>query len=145
MNSYNGFTPKQRYKALAWFKKQIQLGKHPPKPCKCDICGQTKGALMYHSEDYSEPFGEHIGKFSLCFICHMMIHCRHKNPESWEVYKTRLKQGIRYKPFYFNDWNRFRKECLIDKFVVREQEITQNPNLEMLEKIENKEYVDYHD
>ena len=76
MNSYNGYSGAQRLKALAWIKKEWANGTRPAKPCSCDVCGQTEGLLMWHSEDYSAPFGDNIGRFGLCYTCHMMIHCR---------------------------------------------------------------------
>jgi hypothetical protein len=59
-----------------------------PRPIRCDACGQTEGPIDAHSEDYSEPFGDHIGEHALCYRCHMAIHTREKNPEAWAIYKT---------------------------------------------------------
>ncbi len=90
-NSYNGFTSEQRARAFRWFKQECAAGR-----CRsyvsCDACGQTKG-VHAHSEDYSAPYGDHIGQYAVCFRCHMMIHCRFKNPEAWETYKQHLREG----------------------------------------------------
>lgn len=115
MNSYNGFSPSHRYKALAWFKKEIKEGRKPAKPDICDACGQKDGVLVWHSEDYSEPFGSHIGEHGLCYPCHMMVHCRFKNVELWGLYVQTLMSNKMPEPFFFNDWKSFKQQYLIDK------------------------------
>lgn len=115
MNSYNGFSPAQRYKALAWFKKEIKEGRKPEKPDVCDCCGQTNGHLMWHSEDYSEPFGKHIGEHGLCYVCHMMVHCRFRNKSLWQEFVNILTSGKKPQPYYYNDWKSFKAEYLINK------------------------------
>ena len=132
MNSYNGFTPKQRYAALAWLKDQHKQGLREMEPTQCEVCGQTHGKLMYHSEDYSYPFGDHIGAYALCYTCHMMIHCRFRNKAAWNIYIQSLKQNKLFEPFYFNDWNRFRKDCLIDKFANRKFTEVESTNYQVL-------------
>ena len=92
---YNGFSAAHRTKAGAWFTAQ---GK--PKPTTCKVCLQTKGWRGWHSEDYSEPFGPHIGEHGLCFVCHMMLHCRFRNPEAFEVYRTLIRAGARFAPIF---------------------------------------------
>ena len=115
MNSYNGYTPAQRYKALSWFKKQIKEGKKPSHPHQCDFCGQNNGVIAWHSEDYSEPYGDHIGKYGVCYVCHMMIHCRFKNKQLWLNYTQKISQSFQTQPFHFNDWKTFKEKFLINK------------------------------
>lgn len=145
MNSYNGFSPKQRYKALKWFKEQISQGLRSEKPKCCDICGQPHGFLQFHSENYSEPFGDHIGEIGLCYICHMMIHCRFKNPLKWACYKMTLQQGMRYSAYSTNNWVKFKKEFLepfgIDAFV----EPSDENNEEVIFRIESGYYLEARD
>ena len=127
MNSYNGYTPHQRMKAFNWLKEQWACGKRQQKPNCCDICSQTDGILDYHSENYSSPFGDHIGAFGLCYICHMMLHCRFKNPKTFQIYLESLKQKKMYEPYHSRNWNAFRKDCLIDRFEnMRYEKVKQN-------------------
>jgi hypothetical protein len=93
MNSYNGFSPQQRQDAFNWLKTQKR-----PEPTTCHACSQTEGPIMFHSEDYSAPYGDHIGQYHLCYICHMMVHCRFRAPERWLEYKRAVAQGFRYEP-----------------------------------------------
>jgi hypothetical protein len=79
-------------KAFNWLKGQWEHGTRQMKPNSCDICTQQNGILDYHSENYSSPFGDHIGAFGLCYICHMMLHCRFKNPKTFQIYLDSLKQ-----------------------------------------------------
>lgn len=98
MRSYNGFSPAERRRAMRWEQRRDRDGTHPhPKPSACDACGQTEGALQRHTEDYSEPFGPHIGRFALCFLCHMMLHVRHRPEcaEGWDVYRAAVRAGLR--------------------------------------------------
>lgn len=114
MNSYNGFSPNQRMKALGWFKKQMALGNKPKSPKKCECCGQTEGLLMWHSEDYSEPFDlDHIGKHGLCYKCHMMIHCRFKSPEAFLNYAKHLSNGLVFQATEKSNWPAFREAHLV--------------------------------
>lgn len=101
MNSYNGFTPSQRMKALTWLKGEWAAGRRV-KGCKCDACGQTEGRIDAHSEDYSAPYGDHIGKYTFCYRCHMMIHCRFKNPVAWHIYKQHIREGRIFAPIGSN-------------------------------------------
>ncbi|HLK60325.1 MAG TPA: hypothetical protein VKU00_27435 [Chthonomonadaceae bacterium] len=104
MKSYNGFSPAQRTRALAWLKKEYEAGRRQP-PTVCQACGQTEGIIEAHSEDYSEPYGDHIGAYSFCYTCHMMLHCRFRNPQAWERYKEAIRRGVRYRPVYRRDFN----------------------------------------
>jgi hypothetical protein len=110
VNYYNGFAPQQRLDALRWFNAELAAGRRKL-PVTCDACGQTEGPIEAHSEDYSEPFGDHIGRFGVCYRCHMMIHCRFKNPKAWEVYKLDVGLGKVFAPIGRNFWL-FRKQTL---------------------------------
>lgn len=94
MKEYNGFPGAQRARALRWLKGEYAAGRRT-RPERCDACGQTEGVLQAHSEDYSEPFGAHIGEHGLCYVCHMMIHCRFTAPRAWEVYRLNVRSGRR--------------------------------------------------
>lgn len=97
MKSYNGFEPEQRERALAWLKREYAAGRRT-RPRICTPCGQTRGIIQHHSEDYSEPFGDHIGAFELCWLCHQMIHSRHRNPQGWDVYREVIRAGGQLPP-----------------------------------------------
>ena len=65
MNPYNGFSPVQRVQALRWLKGEY-AARRRQRPTSCDGCGQTEGIIQAHSEDYGQPFGDHIGAFGFC-------------------------------------------------------------------------------
>jgi hypothetical protein len=92
MNPYNGFTSAERTRALNWLKGEYAAGRRR-RPIVCDACGQTEGPIEAHSEDYSFPYGDHIGQYGVCYRCHMMIHCRFKNPGAWADYKAAVRDG----------------------------------------------------
>ncbi len=96
MNPYNGFTPWQRTKALNWSNAEKAAGRRPAKPSACECCGQKKGVLDFHSEDYSEPFGPHISQYQLCFRCHMVLHCRQNNPAAFKFYREAIYAGCQW-------------------------------------------------
>ena len=109
MKPYNGFTPQQRQEAFNWLKEQ-----NKPKPTICEACGQEWGLIEPHSEDYSKPFGEHIGKYGLCYICHSMIHCRFRAREEWLNYIENVeKKGLIYVNPYYRNWLDFRTRFLM--------------------------------
>lgn len=106
MNSYNGFSGAQRLRALAWAKKGYAAGTRS-RAMACDACGQAEGVLDRHSEDYSEPFGPHIGAYGLCYCCHMMIHCRFRAPDPWRAYREAVAGGATFPPFRSRDFPTF--------------------------------------
>jgi hypothetical protein len=112
VKDYNGFSAKEREDAYEWLKEQWRLGKRP-KPEKCCACGQTEGVLMAHSEDYSKPYGDNIDRYPLCYICHMMVHCRFRNPEKFAAYAKIVSAGGRFKAFPGANWDGFRRAFLV--------------------------------
>lgn len=109
MNSYNGFTPEQRMKAYRWLQNEIKKERRTPPAGMCDACDSI-GYTEHHSEDYSEPYGDHIGQYTLCYRCHMWVHCRFRSERGFKLYITYLKAGKQFSPFNGKDWLRFRKE-----------------------------------
>jgi hypothetical protein len=85
--SYNGHAWPQRAAAFAWYKKEVAAGRRTP-PTTCDLCGKTsqEAVIQPHSEDYSSPYGDHIGQYGLCRPCHSRIHKRFAAVDSWERY-----------------------------------------------------------
>jgi hypothetical protein len=109
VNSYNGFSPQQRYRALDWLKGEYRAGRRH-RPTVCDACGQTEGIIEAHSEDYSEPFGDHIGAFGLCYRCHMMIHCRFRSRAAWDTYRQAVREGKRFQAMHSRNFPEFSKQ-----------------------------------
>jgi len=95
MKSYNGFPASQRQRAFNWWKAKERRGE-VSRPTVCEACGQTEG-VNGHSEDYSEPFGPHIGEYALCYCCHMAVHNRHNDPMMWGGYKAMIHGGYRFR------------------------------------------------
>lgn len=94
---YNGFDPDIRSESFHWMKAEIIAGRISP-PSKCSACGETRGHIDYHAEDYSRPFGPHIHEWELCFRCHMMLHIRYRRNDHWLRYIERLEAGAIYEP-----------------------------------------------
>jgi hypothetical protein len=98
VNWYNGFSPAQRNRAQAWLRQQWAAGR--PRPRVCCACGQDRGVIDAHAEDYTEPFGDHIDRYPLCYRCHMMVHCRFRCSEAWDAYRRAIRAGAGYEPIY---------------------------------------------
>ena len=112
MKDYNGFASSQRNKAQRWLNAQWARGSLP-RPVRCVACGQDQGVIDAHAEDYSEPFAPcKTDGFHLCFVCHMMVHCRHRNEARWQEYRQHVETGSRPKAFVRRDWPRFQKGFL---------------------------------
>jgi hypothetical protein len=86
---YNGFSPQERDHAYRWLMQQIGDGARKLSTV-CEACGSPNA--LPHSEDYSEPFGTHIGAYILCNRCHKTyLHSiRYRRPESWQRYLDNL-------------------------------------------------------
>ena len=94
--SYNGFTPDERGKAAGWMYANIALVDR-----RCDGCGNPDARR--HSEDYSKPYGPHIGAYSLCLRCHGAVHKRHSNPMFWERLKVQARGVVGGRRTVFDD------------------------------------------
>jgi len=114
MKDYNGFTADQRNRSYAWLKAQWAAGLLP-RPSRCCACGQDRGIIDAHAEDYSEPFGPHLLDYPLCFICHMMVHCRFKAKGAWNRYRAAIAQGYRFPAFFTRNFPAFTKLYLGDE------------------------------
>jgi hypothetical protein len=95
---YNGFSPKRREASWTWMKGEIAAGRIQRSPVRCEVCGETRGLLDYHAEDYSLPFGPHIYQYQLCFRCHIILHSRFRIPDVWLRYIEQLEAGAIYPP-----------------------------------------------
>jgi hypothetical protein len=112
MTGYNGFTTAQRNRAQRWLNQEWSVGRLA-RPSKCVACGQTEGVIDAHAEDYSEPFA--AGKTDghhLCFTCHMMLHCRFREPDAWDRYRSAIEAGAMFEPFRIRNWWGFKHAFL---------------------------------
>ena len=104
MNSYNGFSPTQRTRALRWLNGEYAAGRRT-RPTSCQACGQTEGLIEAHSEDYSgPPFGANIGQFGLCYRCHMMVHSRFRAARHFELYAHSIDRGLVWPAIEKRNW-----------------------------------------
>lgn len=94
-NPYNGFTPEQRSAAGRWIKQQRTQGLRPHHTT-CDVCLRQGGTVKGHSENYSKPYGPHIGAHGLCYPCHMAVHARFKHPGPFSRYAAHMRQGAQH-------------------------------------------------
>jgi hypothetical protein len=93
MKSYNGFPPGARERAQRWLRAEWISGRLA-RPSVCCACGQDKGIIDAHAEDYSEPFRPGVtDEFHLCFTCHMMVHFRFRNRAAWSRYSEAIANG----------------------------------------------------
>ena len=111
MRSRNRFTAQQRMKAAEWLQEQWASGART-KPAKCDVCGQTAGIIESHSEDYSAPFGDHIGRWGLCYRCYMILRYRFRHPTAFQAYCETLASGRRFPPMLTHDFSQFARDHL---------------------------------
>lgn len=116
MKDYNGYSGAQRDKAQRWLNAQWAAGAFP-RPSRCCACGQTHGIIDAHAEDYSEPFAHgKTDEYPLCFVCHMMVHCRFRHPAAWAAYRRHIGNGYLFQPFYTRNFPLFQKLYLGDTF-----------------------------
>lgn len=85
-------------------KREIAAGVIPDRPERCECCGETRGSVGYHAEDYTFPFGPWIYEYALCFRCHMTLHTRRRNPDGWRRYLDHLSAGVVFKPLPDGAW-----------------------------------------
>ena len=115
MRTYNGFSGGQRRKAQAWLRRQWDA-RTLERPFRCAACGQDRGIIDAHAEDYSEPFAAgKTDQFHLCFTCHMMVHCRFSSLDDWQYYKAVIQSGGRYAPAFTRDIGGFRAKHIGEK------------------------------
>lgn len=95
MNSYNGFSGRQRQASLRAMHRDLASGAAMPPQGPCQLCGDPDVAVEYHSEDYSEPFSyTPPATYALCRHCHRSrLHKRFENPLGWETFKAHVRRG----------------------------------------------------
>jgi hypothetical protein len=96
MNPYNGFSGAERIAYDKVLKKEIAAGLYKPKGV-CARCGQDKGVIDFHTEDYSLPIKhEHIEE--LCVRCHMIQHSKRFAADKCAEYFALVAAGKRFPP-----------------------------------------------
>lgn len=103
MNSYNGFTSAERTKAQRWLNEEYRAGRRV-RPTSCVACGQDRGVIEAHAEDYSGPPYERVDEFPLCYRCHMLVHCRFRAPYAFEKYVRSLELGMVWPAMQTRSW-----------------------------------------
>jgi hypothetical protein len=101
--SYNGFPPAYREKQGGAVYRMFKSGKLK-RPTECVGCGAlaSEGApIMAHNEDYHQPLN-YVG---ICFGCHMAIHIRFNDIETWKKWCDLTADG--WQPPYSRDYKYF--------------------------------------
>jgi hypothetical protein len=133
---YNGFSGEQRARAQSWLNAQWRSGAIA-RPLDCCACGQAAQPIDAHAEDYSEPFRKDVTDgFHLCFICHMMVHCRHRSQEAWRLYRHMVESGGRAIPVGGRHFPAFQQKFLTGKITPGLFEWFDPPERQALREIE---------
>jgi hypothetical protein len=136
LKGYNGFSGEQRVRAQSWLNAQWTSGAIT-RPLECIACGQMAQPIDAHAEDYSEPFRKDVtDAFHLCFICHMMVHCRHRSEEAWRVYRQMVESGGRAIPVGGRHFPAFQQKFLTGKILPGQFEWFDPPQRPALREIE---------
>ena len=129
MRNYKQWSAEFRKESLKLTNKAKKLGwiKQPTKCCKC---GQEKGIIQLHNEDYDATYytlrdafnrfpvditEEELQKVNdalleLCWRCHMMHHSKHRNAEAVEQYFQEVKAGKQYPPVYRHNFDILKRD-----------------------------------
>jgi hypothetical protein len=95
-----------------------------PMPKKCNRCGQDKGILHSHNEDYDftlnilpkymtgEKLLDDVARDKvenclepICWTCHMIHHKKHRNKEAHDEYFRRVyEEGFVPPPVFKHNW-----------------------------------------
>ncbi|MGV9668659.1 hypothetical protein [Nocardia niigatensis] len=93
LSTYNGFDGAYREKVQAELERMWTSGLWQ-RPSECAVCGQTRGAIHGHLEDYSRP----ETYVPLCITCHLILHMRFRQPDLWDAYTEWIRAGWRPAP-----------------------------------------------
>jgi hypothetical protein len=101
--SYNGFSPKYREKQGYAVYKMFKNGqlKRPTTCVGCKATAEDGAPIMAHNEDYHNPLN-YVG---ICFGCHMAIHIRFKDTQTWQKWCDLTAEG--WQPPYSRDYRVF--------------------------------------
>ena len=106
MKTYKKWSPAERMVSFKKTMAAIEAG-IIPKPHTCNRCGQTKGIIQYHNEDYSDPI-----KYleMLCWRCHIIHHSVRRNPEAVRLYFEEVKSGKIFPPVFKHNFDILKQE-----------------------------------
>lgn len=92
---YNGYTPQERDFKYDVLLERIQSGALRNACGPCMLCGDAEVDVVYHDEDYSQPFlWEPPALFTLCRNCHLSkLHKRFSNPYLWHAFVAHVRRG----------------------------------------------------
>lgn len=94
MNSYNGYSAKERDKKYQEYKRLRALGLTPPEVGPCQLCQDPATSVESHSEDYSLPYlWAPPAEYMICRSCHSWLHKRFKQPAVWTLFKDHVRRG----------------------------------------------------
>ena len=94
MDAYNGYTGKEREAKLQEYKRLRAMGKTEKAEPPCQLCGNDDCEVESHSEDYSQPYKwRPPQEYLVCRSCHLWIHKRFEQPETWNDFKAHVKRG----------------------------------------------------
>lgn len=94
MESYNGYSGRERDKKYQEWKRLYPLGEIPRKVGPCALCGDPERTVEPHSEDYALPYRwEPPFEFMVCKPCHGRIHKRFNQPDTWQYFRDHVRRG----------------------------------------------------
>lgn len=96
LRTYNGFNHYHRMKGGRIIEDAVRAGKVEP-PSKCCRCGQTKGEILYHVEDYT-PDKILDNLEPTCRRCHGYIHRVSRPAEKQNEYWDAIARGVKFPP-----------------------------------------------
>lgn len=128
MKSYKKWTAQERQKSLGFTNKAKRVGLIK-QPTKCNRCGQTKGILHLHNEDYDYTLNilplylngerelddkarEEIANCvePICWTCHMIHHSKFRNRMAHDRYFYQVyEEGFMPDPVYRHDFSILKK------------------------------------
>lgn len=85
---YNGFSPIERRKRSNVVRPAMRRGEIRS-PEQCHACGQVPA--IGHSEDYGDL--TYYDYWPVCYVCHKMLHERHRDPGIWNTYREMIREG----------------------------------------------------
>ena len=105
-NQYGSWTAEERLASLKKTKEAIAKGEIPSQyELGCSICGQRKGRIDYHNENYSHPT-----KYlkPLCSRCHLLYHSTRSGTTAlWRKYMCYVESNPPLPPI--KDYDKFFK------------------------------------
>jgi hypothetical protein len=94
MQSYNGFSPEQRYRKARAMHLALSSGELAPPTGPCQLCGDPRVPVEFHDEDYSEPFSWVApAAYCICRDCHRRVHQRFTAPLAWLAFVAHVRRG----------------------------------------------------